>query len=104
MGRLIVQIPGKPGQILAAFHDMVGAGPTQIRWAVAYATLGGCKALIDQLESDFGIATWKAIQKEIVVSLDYGITEPQALRFLAAQDNCSVYIANPGVVTAPGFR
>ena len=53
------------------------------RWdaAVAYATRAGCERLHDKLTET--TATWTATRKRWLVSMDFGRTEPRALRFLA---------------------
>jgi len=64
----------------------------RIRVAVAYATVGGCKELVRELR-DAGV-DFESLQKEWLVSIDFGTTEPEAIRFLAGMENSSIRIPN----------
>lgn len=53
---------------------------SRMRAAVAYATLSGCH----ELTTAFGdIDTWEHAEKQWLISIDFGITQPEALKFLA---------------------
>jgi HKD family nuclease len=100
----IIQHPGAPGLVLQALTELVYPLPQRLRIAVAYATGSGCTLLFDQLARRNRIGALDTIPKEIVVSLDYGVTEPRALRQLMALPHCSVSIADPGVIQRPRFQ
>lgn len=53
---------------------------SRMQVAVAYATVSGCR----ELTNAFGnIAAWEHAEKQWLISVDFGITEPDALKFLA---------------------
>jgi hypothetical protein len=89
--------------VLFAFDDIANAQVVSVRWAVAYSTRRGCDRLVRRVSARMGTRQWERSQKHFVTSLDYGLTEPAALEFLAALPESTVHIANPAVITAPGF-
>lgn len=93
-----------PSQVLFAFDEVVTNEVTELRWAVAYATLRGCERLLDRISTQMGGDNLGAVQKEFVISLDFGLTDPSALQYLQELNNSAVYIANPEVVNRAGFR
>ena len=50
-----------------------------------------------------GQEPWERSGKHFVTSLDFGLTEPTALEFLTSLPASSVHIANPHVVSTPGW-
>lgn len=102
--KLFVQNRYRPSQILFAFDEVLDQAINQVRWAVAYSTRKGCERLIKRVSDRIGKARWESSQKHFVTSLDFGLTEPAALDFLANQAHAHVYIANPSVHTLRGFR
>lgn len=102
--KLFVQHKNQPSQVLFAFDEVLAPTIDQIRWAVAYSTKKGCERLINRVADRMGKARWDRTQKYIVTSLDFGLTEPAALEFLANQPHSQVHVANPAVHTRPGFR
>lgn len=101
---IIVQHAGAPGEVLRALTALAYPAPERVRIAVAYATLSGCRLLFGQLGRLTGAAAWEAIPKELVVSLDYGVTEPRALQYLMQAPGCTVSVSSPGVVARPRFQ
>lgn len=101
--KLFVQNELRPGQVLFAFDDVVQNDVQRIRWAVAYTTQRGCRRLISRITSRIGIRQWERADKTFVTSLDYGLTEPAALRFLLALPGSSVLVSNPDVIARPRF-
>ena len=91
-----------PGQVLFAFDDAALPDVRRVRWAVAYATRRGCDRLVHHVAELIGWAEWNRSEKEFVLSLDYGITEPEALRYLADLPESTVRIASPDVVGIRG--
>lgn len=77
------------------FHDN-----NRVRLAVAYITVQGVQAL-GRLGCGFSAAD---IRKEILTSIDFGITEPSALDMLARQPNAEVRIVRFHEVLARGLR
>src|SRR5438094_184228 len=102
--RFFVQTDDTPGQIHGGILDTATSFEfSHFTSAVAYATSGGCESLHDSLEERLGTA-WRQANKRWLVSLDFGITEPDALDYLAALPNSSVLIANAAEVIARKLR
>lgn len=59
--------------------------------AVAYATAGGVRLLVHELAA---LPAWAASRKRWLVSIDFGITQPSALRALASLPHSEVRIPN----------
>lgn len=70
--------------------------------AVAYATKIGCELLVDGFASHF--SSWKDIKKRWLISIDDGITQPNALSYLAKLPNSAVRIPNADVLLKKGLR
>lgn len=84
---------GRTSQIIKALLALtLSHGFDRIRVAVAYATESGCKEFILELR-DAGIDV-EALHKEWLVSVDFGITDPEALRFLRDMNNSSIRVPN----------
>lgn len=90
---IVVQSPTRPGTIRHAIADLLDKNTQQVAVFSAYMSLEGSKALFAELEKAIGRSAAKAIPKQIVASLDYGITEPQALQFWLSIPNSSVRVA-----------
>ncbi|MGI8981842.1 MAG: phospholipase D family protein [Pirellulaceae bacterium] len=93
-----------PSQVLFAFDEVTDASVEKVRWAVAYSTRPGCIRLTDRISARIGKAKWERAEKQFITSLDFGLTDPGALEFLASLPASKVHIANPEVVRKPGFR
>lgn len=102
--KVFVQHQNRPSQVLFAFDEVLSPTIDQIRWAVAYSTRRGCERLINRATTRIGKTRWDRLRKYFVTSIDFGLTEPAALEFLADQLNSQVHIANPAVHSRPGFR
>lgn len=92
-----------PSQILFAFDEVADTGVEQVRWAVAYSTQSGCRRLVDRISTRIGKSQWEKCNKQFIISVDFGLTDPRALEFLAALPKSKVYIANPEVISKPGL-
>ena len=68
---------------------------------VAYATLPGVNQLVGELEQ-FG--WWQTSRKRFLVGLDFGHTEPRAIRALAALPNATATVHQASVVLAANLR
>lgn len=64
----------------------------RLRVAVAYATVGGCKELFSELRSK--CPNWYEIEKEWLVSIDFGTTDPAALEFLRDHQKSAIRVPN----------
>jgi HKD family nuclease len=89
---LIVQNAEQPAAIRNALVDLIALGVTDLRVASAYVTSGGSRLLLSALEVALG-ADLARIPKTLVTSLDFGLTEPAALRTWSALENTRVYVA-----------
>lgn len=90
---LVLQTPLRPTEMLLALR-LVAADPVaRFRAAVAYTTLGGCQAVFAELART--IPYWDHVPKELITSLDFGITEPRALRYVAGLSNFTVRVVLP---------
>ncbi len=84
---------------IASLVDLPHYG--QLRAAVAYATLNGCKILSRQVAAS---SRWTRSRKRWLISIDFGRTEPAALDFLAALPRAEVRIPfGEQVVARRGF-
>jgi hypothetical protein len=57
-----------------------GARFRRLRVAVAYATYSGCRDLVSSFARS--LAGWRGIEKQWLISIDFGTTEVEALRYL----------------------
>ena len=72
---------GKIGQTRLGIASLAAIGGySQFRAGVAYATLNGCSILVNDLKH---ISVWQKSYKRWLISIDYGRTEPEALKYLA---------------------
>lgn len=92
-----------PSQVLFAFDEVAIPSVQQVRWAVAYSTRKGCERLVDRISARMGKSRWEKSEKKFITSLDFGLTDPSALEFLAGLRESKVYIANPEIVGKPGL-
>jgi HKD family nuclease len=101
---IVLQDRSRPGEILLALASAADAEVTALRIAVAYTTRSGCDQLFPLIESKIGRRQWRAMPKAIVTSFDFGITDPDALAYLTAVPNCTVYVAGVETLDRPGLR
>lgn len=87
----------RPGAVFAALSQRATSGLTRVRIAVAYVTLAGCRMLFDGFQSRL-LGAWEDVEKQVVTSFDYGLTEPEALEFLMAVENLDIRVANVSVI------
>lgn len=86
---LIVQNQRTPGVIQNALFDLMRKEVGRIRVCSAYMSFAGSQILSDGI----GRASAYLAPKTIVTSLDFGLTEPEALRFWMGMRNCEVLVA-----------
>lgn len=88
--RYTVQRPGEGTAVLNAFRDLARSTPfNRLTGLFAFASAKGIRVLIDALEP---VASWNAASKRWVISIDGGITEPEALRLLLRQRKTEVRV------------
>jgi HKD family nuclease len=82
---------GMPSQIFRTITGLARAEAFQsLRIAVAYASLKGCRDLVEGLKD--GMRDWVGVTKEWLISIDFGRTEPEALDFLRKIPNSAVRV------------
>ncbi|MDX3968137.1 MAG: phospholipase D family protein [Bradyrhizobium sp.] len=86
---LVVQNELMPGTIQDALFDLLRKKAERIRICSAYISLSGSEMLFDAICR----ASSNLADKTIVASLDFGLTDPEALRFWMKVRNCSVFVA-----------
>src|SRR5690349_13810067 len=101
--KIFSQSPLRPSQVLFAFDEVASHDVARVRWAVAYATLSGCERLVNRISAQIGQRHWERIEKQFVLSLDFGITEPDALKFLSELAKSEVRVAAPEVLGRPAL-
>jgi len=101
---LVVQDVLHPAEMTAAVESLADETTSSLRIGVAYATAPGIHLLLPRLRARVG-RRWRQIRKTILVSLDYGYTQPQALQELADDPDCyEVLVARPSVLGRSGLR
>ena len=102
--QMIIQTPDRPGAVLAGIERSAASeqGFDSLRGAFAYATGGGVLELFEALARS--VHDWDAMQKRWLVSIDYGISEPRALRMLASQPNSVLRIPAGAEVLKAGLK
>lgn len=95
-----VQSPSLPCQVQIAFDQASLGAVRGLRWAVAYISSSGCDVMAPRLEQRMG-NRWREIEKIVVTSCDYGITDPDAVDLLWNWPHCRVLLASPDVLTRP---
>src|SRR5664280_1061629 len=89
----------------AAVEALADETLSALRIGVAYATAPGIHLLLPRLRARVGGSRWRRVPKTILVSLDYGYTQPQALEELANDpDGYDVLVARPSVLGRSGLR
>jgi len=87
----VVQRPGEGPAILNAYRNLAMSVPfDRLTGLYAFASAKGARLLVDVLRRN--APTWSTIAKRWVISIDGGITEPNALRFLLRQKRAEVRV------------
>ena len=89
----IVQDQSSPGAILNALVDIMRDGVVSVRICCAYVTLAGSRMLSDRISRSAAGGNIDSVEKTIVASLDFGLTEPKALRYWRDMENSRVLVA-----------
>lgn len=93
-----------PGQTALATLAQTGFNPewTNVLVTVAYATRSGVEQFVGQLISDD--STWTARRKRFLFSLDYGVTEPEAIEYVMGLNHADCRIFSGDVVIGRRLR
>lgn len=87
-----VQRPGNGAAILKACRDLAAATTfTRVTGLYAFASLKGARLLTEVLRES---RSWSACSKRWVISIDGGVTEPMALRYLLRLRRSEVRVPN----------
>lgn len=89
---LVYQSPQFPNRILSSLSDLMGPDVTAIKVSSAYISLGGARLFMDQVKARMTGAEENHVPISLITSLDYGITEPQALQYWHECPFADVYI------------
>ena len=100
---LVVQNECRPNAIAHALVDLMRGGVSCTRVCSAYMTLAGSRTLYDAVRRA-NVGNDANIPTTIVTSLDFGITEPEALRFWRGQANTHVFVAGAQMVERGSLR
>jgi HKD family nuclease len=88
---VIIQTPDRPDQVLRGIERLAAAQSfNRLRGAFAYATASGALELLDALA--LSAAAWAEVQKRWLISIDYGFSEPRALRMLGELPNSELRV------------
>lgn len=90
---LVVQNEFRPGEIQNALFDLMRPGIDTVRVCSAYVTWHGTQILFDGIRRAAPNGDHEGVQKIVVASLDFGITEPRALTFWRDTPNSQVFVA-----------
>lgn len=90
---LVVQNESRPGEIQSALHDLMRNGIERVRVCSAYISVAGSELLFDAIRRSAPNGNHRGVAKTVVTSLDFGLTEPEALEFWSRVANCSVLVA-----------
>ncbi|MEX2498330.1 MAG: phospholipase D-like domain-containing protein [Wenzhouxiangellaceae bacterium] len=89
---LVYQSPQFPNRILSALSDLMGPDVTAIKVCAAYTSLGGSNLFMNQVNTRINKSKDDHIPISLITSLDYGITEPAALKCWHKYAFSDVYI------------
>jgi HKD family nuclease len=99
---LIIQNEFSPGGIQNGLFDLMRNGVASIRICSAYMSMSGSELLFDAIERSAADNDHERVTKTIVTSLDFALTQPEALRFWKDAANSRVLVA--GTSLLPGRR
>src|SRR2546428_1513619 len=100
---LAVQGPGNGASVLRLIRRTASAAQFDyVTGLFAYVTEQGAKLLIDALQET--MSGWKRAQKRWLVSLDYGRSEPEALKVLSTLSSSKVFAPYADKVLARRLR
>lgn len=90
---LIFQNRNNPGAVRNAIMDSLDESVNELRICSAYITMSGNNLYRDCCLRHLSDHAFSRINKYVITSLDFGITEPDAIRFWRALPNTEVRIA-----------
>lgn len=90
---LIVQNRDNPGAVRNAIMDSLDEATTELRICTAYMTMGGSNIYHECCLRYLSERAFDRINKYVITSLDFGLTEPDSIRFWKSLPNTEVRIA-----------
>lgn len=96
---LIIQSPLIVGRVLSALEAAADNDVTEVRLAIAYVTVSGVKIFTDTMANRIP-AGWPAIPKRLITCIDFGFTDPDALRAWLDLGNATVLLHNTDITDA----
>ena len=90
---LVVQNELRPSAIQNALLDLMRGGLSRVRVCSAYISRMGSEILFDAICRATPNGDHEGVPKTIVTSLDFGTTDPAALRFWQKKPKCRVLVA-----------
>ena len=90
---LVVQNQYRPGVMQSGLLDLMRDGVVSVRVCSAYVSMAGSQMLLDGIVRSSMNGNYRNVEKTIVTSLDFGLTEPDALRLWRDTDNSRVLVA-----------
>ena len=93
----VVQSQLRPAEIQNALHDLMRDGVSRVRVCSAYLSRMGSRMLLDAIERNAPRGNSENVRTMVVTSLDFGLTEPAALR-MWHNLQADVYVAGTAVL------
>lgn len=90
---LVIQNAANPAKIRNAIADLITPNLLDVRIASAYVTFSGSSMLLNAISDTVGNASFSSMPKTLITSFDFGLTEPQALRYWMNLNNAVVYVS-----------
>jgi len=95
---LVIQNQLRPGAIQNALFDLMREGLEGVRVCCAYMSVSGSEILLDGIRRSADGGNHDHVAKTIVTSLDFGITDPDALAFWREVRGTRVLVAGAGLL------
>jgi hypothetical protein len=83
-----------------AISDLASRGVESLHVASAYVSWGGSRLLLEAVQASVGEDEYRRMRKRLVTSLDFGLTEPEALRGWLRLPGAEVHVAGAAAVRA----
>lgn len=94
----IVQSENRPSEIQNALYDLMRTDFAGVRVCSAYVSLSGSQILFDGISRSAPNGDHEQIPKTIVTSLDFGLTDPEALDFWTNVAQCNVLVSGAALL------
>jgi len=90
----VTQNEQAPGEIQNALFDLMRNSVAAVRVCSAYVSMSGSDILFSGITRSAPGGDHERVSKTIVTCLDFGLTDPDALRFWSGLQNCNVRVAS----------